>query len=130
MDSRLYVTNPGYLSPVSSVGYYFLPRGSFRFDNIWTTDLSVNWSKRLGVGATQVFFRGVITNVFNSSGQVNGDITINTNFNNKAYATFNPFTTTPVQGVNWDLGPNFGKPAAAADYQSARQFSFSLGLRF
>jgi len=130
VDTRPYVTNPGYLSPISSVGYYFLPRGSFRWDNVWTTDLSVNWSKRLGVGSTQVFFRGVVTNVFNSSAVVNGNIVINTNYNNKTYATFNPFTTAPVRGVNWDLGPTFGKPAAPADYQSSRQFSFSVGLRF
>jgi hypothetical protein len=130
VDTRSYVTNPGYLAPVASVAYYFVPRGSFRWNNIWTSDLSLNWSKPLGIHTTQVFFRGVITNLFNSSGQVNGDITINTNFNNKTYAVFNPFATTPTQGVNWDYGPNFGKPQAPADYQAARQFSFSVGIRF
>lgn len=130
VDTRPYVTNPGYLSPVSNVGYYFIPRGSFRWDNIWTSDLSVNWSKRLGVHSTQVFFRGVVTNLFNRAGVVNGDITINSNYTNKAYATFNPFTTAPVKGLNWDLGSRFGSPQGPADYQSARQFSFSVGLRF
>ena len=130
VDTRPWVTNPGYLNPVANVGYYFLPRGSFRWNNIWTSDLSLNWSKRLGYHNTQLFFRGVVTNLFNNHGVVNGDITINTNVNNKAYATFNPFTTTPVKGVNWDLGPNFGKPQAPADYQAARLFSFSAGFRF
>ena len=130
VDTRPYVTNPGYLNPVANVGYYFLPRGSFRWDNIWTTDLSVNWSRRLGLGNTQLFFRGVITNLFNNMSVDNGDITINTNVNNKTYATFNPFTTEPVKGVNWDLGPNFGKPQGPDDYQPARQFNMSVGFRF
>ena len=29
------------------------------------------------------------------------------------YAAFDPFTTTPVRGVNWDYGPNFGTAATA-----------------
>jgi len=132
VDARPYVTNPGgyYLAPPSSFGYYFFPRGSFRWDSIWTTDLSLNWSKRLGVHSTQIFFRGVVTNLFNNSGQTGGNLTMLSNVNNKTYATFNPFTTTPVEGTHWAKGPTFGQPAAVTDYQAARLFSFSVGLRF
>jgi len=131
VDSRPYVTNPGYLNPTASVGYYFFPRGSYRFDSIWTTDLSIVWSKKLPrLRTTELFFRGVITNLFNNSGQVAGDIGISTNYNNKAYKTFNPFTTQPVQGVNWDYGSAFGQPQSPTDYQQARLFNFSVGIRF
>ena len=46
------------------------------------------------------------------------------------FATFNPFTTTPVRGVNWDYGPNFGKPVNRLAYTSPRQLRFSVGVRF
>jgi len=39
-------------------------------------------------------------------------------------------TTTPARGVNWDYSPTFGQPAAFDDYQAARLFSFSVGVRF
>ena len=49
---------------------------------------------------------------------------------------FNPFTETPVEGVNWVKGPNFGKPISADALQLAdrslapRTYRLSLGLRF
>jgi hypothetical protein len=131
VDSRPYVTNPGgyYLNPVSNVGYYFFPRGSYRWDSVWTSDVSLNWSKRFA-GRTQLFFRGVVSNLFNNSSQVGGDTTIDTNVNNKTYAAFNPFTTTPTAGTHWAYGKDFGKAQAPGDYQPARLFSFSVGVRF
>ena len=52
------------------------------------------------------------------------------------FAAFNPFTQTPVQGspggagVNYALGPNFGKAIAPQAYQLPRTFRFSVGVRF
>ncbi|MFP5288842.1 MAG: hypothetical protein ACLGI9_24105, partial [Thermoanaerobaculia bacterium] len=43
---------------------------------------------------------------------------------------FNPFTETPVEGVNWQKGPNFGKGTNPLAYQTPRTFRFSVGLRF
>jgi hypothetical protein len=43
---------------------------------------------------------------------------------------FNPFTEKPVEGVNWEKGPNFGKPTVASSYQTPRTFRFSVGFRF
>lgn len=43
---------------------------------------------------------------------------------------FNPFTETPVEGVHYIKGPNFGRPASELDYQTPRTFRVSLGLRF
>jgi len=130
IDTRPYVTNPGYTTPIGSVAYYFIPRGDFRWDPIFSTALALNWSKRLGVAKTEVFFRGVLTNIFNNSGLISGDISVLTRLNNTKYAAFNPFTTQPVQGVNWDYSPTFGQASASSDYQISRQFSFSFGVRF
>ena len=131
IDPRAYVTNPGYVTPIGSVAYYFVPRGSFRWDPVYSTDFAVTWAKRLPqLRRAELFFRGVVTNLFNNAARTRGDIGINTRLNNAAYAAFNPFTTTPVQGVNWDYSPTFGQPQAFDDYQPARLFSFSVGVRF
>ncbi len=129
VDTRPYVTNPGYLNPVGNVAYYFIPRGSFRWDDAWTTDLSMMWSKKLA-GSTSVFFRGVLTNLFNRSAVINGDTAIKTNNNVKTYKAFNPFTSQPERGVNWDYGANFGQPQNETHYQDSRTFNFSVGVRF
>jgi hypothetical protein len=131
VDSRAYVTNPGYLTPVQNIDYYYIPRGSFRWDSVYSTDVAVNWGTRLPrLGSSELFFRGVVTNVFNNGARTRGDIAINTRVNNAAYQAFNPFTTTPVRGVHWDYSPTFGEPQAFDDYQAARLFSFSVGVRF
>ncbi|HEY3383067.1 MAG TPA: TonB-dependent receptor [Vicinamibacterales bacterium] len=130
VDSRSYVNNPGYLNPTSGVTYYFIGRGDYRFDPVWTTDLSVMWGKKIPGIHTEVFFRGVITNLFNNAAVTGGDTTVNTNYNNKAYAVFNPFTSAPVQGTNWDYSSIFGRPQSKDDYQRARLFTFSVGVRF
>ena len=131
IDPRPFVTNPGYITPTGSVSYYFTPRGDFRWDNVFATDLAVTWSKKLAhASKTEVFFRGVVNNLFNNAARMAGDIGINTRVNNTAFAAFNPFTTTPVQGTNWDYSPTFGQPSSPTDYQPARLFSFSAGIRF
>ena len=43
---------------------------------------------------------------------------------------FNPFTTTPVEGVNWKKDSLFGQPSGPGSYQAPRDFSFSVGFRF
>jgi hypothetical protein len=130
VDTRAFVTNPGYVTPVNSVGYYFIPRGSFRWDPVRSTDISATWGRRISPATTELFVRAVVVNVFNDAATTRGDIVINTRFNNTAFQAFNPFTSTPVQGTHWDFGPTFGEAQAFDDYQPARQFSFSAGIRF
>jgi hypothetical protein len=131
VDTRPYVANPGYVTPINSVNYYFIPRGAFRWDAVYSTDLAATWSHKIPQAArAEVFARFVLTNLANNAARTRGDININTRFNNTAFEAFNPFTTTPVQGVHWDYSPTFGQPQAFDDYQPSRQFSFSLGLRF
>jgi len=105
-----------------------------RFDNIWTTDLSVNWAKKIPrVTATDMFFRGVITNLFNNSGQVGGDSTVFTAASpgtSMGLQPFNPFTTKPVEGVHYVKAGTFGKPSGTTDYQAPRTLDFSVGIRF
>lgn len=131
VDPRSYVTNPGYVTPPSSVTYFFGERGGERYDDIWSTDLSLLWEMRLaGLPKGRLFFRGVINNLFNQHARDGGDDTVLTRTNNSAYAAFNPFTDTPVQGVHWALGPVYGLPTGTGDYQAPREFLFSLGFRF
>ncbi len=131
IDPRNYVGNQGYQSVPSTVTYYFGPRGDQRYDGVWQTDLSLFWSLPFkGMGKAEVFFRGVVNNVFNHAAQVSGNETILTRTNDTRYQLFNPFTEKPVRGVNYDFGPEYFKPTGTGDYQSPREFLFSVGVRF
>ena len=140
-----YLTNPGYETPVTRVEYYFFPRDQYRTEAQYRTDLSINYDYRLGGGAS-VFFHGEVLNIFNQfqlcgcGGTVfnNGggsDIrTINnrvlTSVNSGTLRPFNPFTETPVQGVNWNLSPTFGTAVNRFAYTSPRTFRFNFGVKF
>jgi len=47
-----------------------------------------------------------------------------------ALAKFNPFTTKPVEGVNWRKAATFGKGQLPTDFQTPRTFRLSVGFRF
>ena len=70
-----------------------------------------------------------VFNVFNNQGVIAVDTTV-LSAANAGFTRFNPFTTQPVRGVNWDYGSSFGKPRNAADYQTPRFFQLSVGARF
>ena len=136
-----YVTNPGYLTPVTSVSYFFGGRGNLSTDNIWRTDLALNYDIR--VLGLDLFLQGQVINLFNQKGVVGGDEEILTNVDVSYLAPFNPFTTKPIEcpqgaaaatcqqmGANYQRGPNFGLPNSEGDYQTPRTFRFSVGLRF
>jgi hypothetical protein len=131
VDPRPYVQNPGYINPTSSVTYYLSGRGELRRDNIFRTDLSVNWSLRLpGLARGQLFLRAIVTNLFNHQRIDGFNTTILRRDNDSRFAAFNPFTETPVQGVHWDFGPEYGQVTGPGSYQAPREFSFSVGMRF
>ena len=73
-------------------------------------------------------------NVFNNHATVNSqylNLAVLTNVSApEGYAAFNPFTATPVRGVNWDLGPTFGEASSRFAYQTPRTFRMSMGVRF
>jgi hypothetical protein len=132
IDPRPYVMNPGYTTPPATVPYFFGGRGNFVTETATATDLSINYSHLLGLGrTTEVFLRFVVVNLFDESAQIlPGDRTVLTNNNDARYARFDPFTETPVRGVHWDLGPQFGQALSAEDYQTPRTFRAAVGFRF
>ena len=145
-----YVTNPGYANPLgntTTVEYFFFERDRFRTESQNRTDLALNYSFR--VNHVDLFFRGDLLNVFNvyqlcgCGGTVfnNGggsDIrTLNTAVQTASNApataplvAFNPFTETPIEGVNWRRGPTFGQAASRFAYTTPRTFRFNFGVRF
>ena len=127
-----YVANPGYLTPPTTVTYYFGGRGTDVSDTIVTTDLSVNYTlpfKVIGPKA-EFFFRFVMDNLFNADAIDGPNGTVLTNATDKTLVAFNPFTETPVENVHYRLGPDFGKAISASAYQTPRAFYFSGGFRF
>jgi hypothetical protein len=140
-----YVVNPGYETPVSRVEYYFFPRDQYRTETQYRTDLAINYDHKLRGGAS-VFWHGEVVNLFNqfqlcgcgstvfNNGGGSDIRTINngvlTSVNSATLRPFNPFTETPVQGVNWNLNPTFGTPASRFAYTSPRTFRFNFGIKF
>jgi len=125
IDTRPYVANPGYLVPPSSVTYFVTERGAFHFDGFWRTDLSLSWNYKVYRKA-QVFFRGVLANVFNNDALQGFNNAITTS----GMAAFNPFTTVPEEGVHYKKDSLYGQPSSPDSYQAPREFSFSVGIRF
>ncbi|HKC11348.1 MAG TPA: hypothetical protein VKI41_04755, partial [Vicinamibacteria bacterium] len=148
IDTRRYVQNPGFLTPPSQESYYFTARDAFHMDDLWRTDLAMNYAHKLGYKKAELFFRGTVVNIANRQGLtnfyggVNGildagcgtggciDTTVLVNRTSASLAPFNPFTDTPVEGVNWRKAASFGKPTSRYAYQTPRTYEFSVGLRF
>jgi hypothetical protein len=129
IDPSPFITNPGYISVPTSVSYFFGGRGNLSTDDIHRTDFALNYSYRLPRGL-EIFVQPEIVNLFNSQGVVSFDEEVLTSLDTNTLQAFNPFTTTPVEGVNYRKGPNFGKPTSEGDYQTPRTYRMSLGLRF
>jgi hypothetical protein len=132
--NQAYVTNPGYLAPPSNVTYYIDGRGPRRMETMYATDLSFVWTKKLR-GSLELFFRGLVYNVFNGQTVMSVDTTVNSavspgSYPASAFTTFNPFTTQPVKDVHYKYGPIFGQPTQPSDYQISRTFECSFGIRF
>ncbi|HEU5161971.1 MAG TPA: TonB-dependent receptor, partial [Thermoanaerobaculia bacterium] len=109
-----YVDNPGYATPPDSVEYFFSDRGEYRWEDTFSTDLALNWSTALfGVN---VFAEGEVLNLLDESAQINGNTSVS------VLEPFNPFTETPVEGVHWAKGSNFGKATSVNHYQLPRTY--------
>jgi hypothetical protein len=138
--------NPGYESASTNNAYYFGERGAFRWDDLTATDLALNYTLPLGRAA--FFFQGEVINVLNEDAQVLGDTTVLTASSSACRQSaagptpgarclaFNPFTETPVEGVHYVFGPQFGQATTpttqlvAGHFQLPRTFRFSAGFRF
>ncbi len=135
--------NPGYQTPPPQVEYFFLGRDPFRTDATYRTDLAVNYGYRFGQSGgfrPELFFHGEVLNVFNQYQACgcgenvfrNGGITDLTSISQavQMMAPFNPYTTQPVEGVNWQRASSFGQPQNSFGFTSPRIFRFSVGVRF
>jgi hypothetical protein len=148
-----FVTNPGYVTPQGSTGtenYYFTARDAFRTAASNRTDLSATYNfsiKASGGRHVDLFVQAVLLNTFDTfqlcgcggasvfvNGGTNSLATIGqavlTNSTTASLARFNPFTAAPVEGVNWNLGPNFGTATNRTAYTSPRTFRMTFGVRF
>ena len=140
INSTPFVTNPGYSSPPTKVTYYFTARDAFHTDNIHRSDLSFNYSYNFNAWNRKVelFLQPEILNVFKEQGVFdplglddNEGVTLRpVQPNGTRAAAFNPFTQTPVEGVDWAKNANFGQALNDLDYQTPRTFRFSVGFRF
>jgi Carboxypeptidase regulatory-like domain/TonB dependent receptor len=151
--TQAFVQNPGYLTPPGNTGssavpYYFSARDAFRTAGEKRTDLAVNYVYRLKAAHNaQLFGQLQVINVFDNADlcgcggtvfqnggsvtQTRIDQTVRTASTNAAlYTAFNPFTTAPVEGVNFAKGPNFGTALNRFAYTTPRMLRISFGIRF
>jgi len=128
IDPSPYV-DAGYVDEPTGISYFFGGRGSLSTDDVTRTDLAVNYTLKLLRGV-QLFVQPEVINLFNEQAVVSFDEEVLTSEDADDLEPFNPFTTEPIEGVHWRKGPNFGKPDSEGDYQQARTFRFSVGLRF
>jgi hypothetical protein len=131
--------NPGY-NAIPNGQYYFTKRGAFRTDDISSINLALRYVFH------HFFAQGDLLNVFNRSGVADPlrvGTTVSTAATSSTFATFNPFTQTPIQcptgapasqcqtmGANYQLATNFGQPSSELAYQTPRTVRLSLGVRF
>ena len=154
VDARPYVQNPGYLTPPAgnNTTYFYTARDAFRTEGQVRTDLALSYAFRIPRARTLELFAQVhVINLFNQSqlcvcggtalgtGAAGNAGGINIQRINTAVLTpvttatlqpFDPFATPPVQGVNWNLGPNFGRAVSRFAYTTPQSMRLSLGVRF
>jgi hypothetical protein len=145
IDTKPYVTNPGYVAPDGGRGaswdYYFTARDTFRTETTYRTDLAVNYGYRLpGARSPELFLHADVLNLFDQSQLCGCGGTV---FNNgggtdmrkigqavQLLQAFNPFTVTPVEGTHWRKAAAFGQPVDRFSYTTPRVFRFNVGVRF
>jgi hypothetical protein len=150
VDARSYVTNPGYATPQGNPteSYYYTARDAFRTEWSRRADFAASYNRPFGVGSRKVeaFVQAQVLNFFNNQNLcgcgdtvfLNGGA-VQTNrigsgllnpVNSAAMQKFNPLTTTPVLGVNWNYNSNFGTPLNRFAFTSPRTFRMTFGVRF
>ncbi|HEV7766948.1 MAG TPA: TonB-dependent receptor [Thermoanaerobaculia bacterium] len=115
-------TDPGYVSIPQTVSYLMEGRGTYRWDDVTRTDLALNYS--LPISRVELFFQGEVFNVFDEQAQIAGNTAVT------KLANWNPWTVTPVVGTHYSFPTAFRTARTKDDFQLARTYQFSLGLRF
>jgi hypothetical protein len=153
VDPRPWVNNPGYINPPDGANtqYFFTARDAFRLEGQKRTDFAAMYSYGLPTGGGRkldLYLQGQVINLFNQfqlcgcggnaafalGGNVQNqtvDTAVRTNITHPAlYQAFNPFTTTPVEGVHWAKSPTFGLALNRFAYTTPRTFRLTFGVRF
>ena len=132
IDPKSVLPNPGYaLNLVSTGAYFFSGRGAFRTDDVYSTDVSLQYD--IPFRAARLFLKGDVLNIFNNAAVVSPGTDVADRFNSGAQSgllAFNPFTDVPIEGVHYRLNPNFGKPTGPESYQARRTLQLAVGARF
>lgn len=128
-----FVQDPGYVLAPDTNSYFFTRRDEFRTESLYKTDLSLNFTRRLGLGS-ELFAQFQVFNLFNQF-QTHFVSDINTTVltaldDSDRFQFFDPFTETPDKGVHWDYGDKFGEPIGKDAYTQPRTYRFSAGIRF
>jgi len=129
VGANFWIDNPGYLTPPVWGGYWFTNRDAFRTDNIHRSDLALNISFFVGKNF-ELYLQPEVLNVFGEDGVIDTNTATFSWRNDRSLELFDPFTETPVEGVHWYKGENFGEPENENDFQLPRTFRVSVGLRF
>jgi outer membrane receptor protein involved in Fe transport len=159
VSSNLGCSAPGqtncYVSPPTTVTYYFTPRDAYRTPTVNRTDLSLNFAGK--IGPVEIFVQPQVFNLFNNHAVtfINNTAALNTSVsagtgltpNSRGLVRFNPFTTTPIEcpqgdspaqctalNANWQKSASFGEPVSgsstAPSFQIPRQYLITFGARF
>lgn len=151
LDFGQSVQNPGYATPPAPAAtqYYFTNRDAFRTEGQRRADLAISYVHGVKpLRGMEVFGQLQVLNVFDQSQlcacgaltalQDGGSIdiaridqTVSTAApGNQAYQVFNPFTTAPVEGINWARTPAFGTAVNRFAYTTPRTMRLTFGVRF
>ena len=149
VDARPYVTPVGYATPQGGnrETYYYTARDAFRTEASRRTDMAANYTYRVpGNLSLDAFVQFQMLNVFNVQDLCacgadvfnnGGGVALSrigsgvlTPVSTPSLTPFNPLTTTPVQGVNWNYNTNWGTPLNRFAFTSPRTFRMTFGLRF
>jgi hypothetical protein len=123
------------------VNYYVTRRDAFRTEGQRRTDFAANYAYRIpGRSRVELFGQLQVLNLFNQSqlcgcgqpvSQNGGAVNVaRIDQTVRILQPFNPFTTVPVEGVNWMKGPSFGQASNRLAFTSPRSFRGSFGVRF
>jgi hypothetical protein len=132
VDVAGYVTNPGYVAFDTTHTYYFSERGAYRWEDTNSFDVALTYAftPKLWGRSIEIYIKPEVRNAFNEQAQINGDTTTEDAFTHPTkYSKFDPFTETPVEGVHWGKGPNFGKGLQSTHYQTPRTYLLAVGIR-
>ena len=132
IDPKSVLPNPGYaLNLNSTAAYFFSGRGAFRTDDVYSTDVSLQYE--IPIRGVRLFVKGDALNVFNNAAVVSPGTDVTDRFNSGAASgllAFNPFTEVPIEGVHYRLSPAFGNPTGPESYQMPRTFQLAVGAHF